>query len=262
MRVPDSDVPDHDILAPQRMDVPARGVLEGAVLQQDALTITQGDQHGTKEGLDFLLVQGRILIVERTGGGARLGVALVRIPDGSVRRDDAAPLQDGLPLVIRHLAMLDLAPEFSAAVDDAAAGDGDVMRTGRIDGRHTAAHVQPLEIRVDDGIQVLVRVEDDDGVLVHRQFDVALQLDGTGTPDAGGNDEASPALLLQRADGRRKGVRVQRHAVADAAEVGQLDGLVRNCGKFHAGHVEGKSLIQSGIFVSLGPFAGDCQGQD
>ena len=262
MRVPDDDVLDHDILAIQRMEVPARGILEGAVLQQDALAVAEGKQHGTEEGLDFLLVQGRILIIQRARGGARLRVALVREPGLAVLRNVTAALENRVPLVVGDLAALDLAPEFSAAVEDAAAGDGDVMRAGGVEGRHAAAHVQPLEVRVDDGVQVLVRVEDDDGVLVHEKFDVTLQLDRAGAPNPGGNDEASPALLRELGDRRRESVRVERHAVADAAEVRQHDGAVGDGRKLHPGHIEGKSLIQSGKFVGLRPLAGDGEGQD
>ena len=91
---------------------------------------------------------------------------------------------------------------------------------------------------------------------------MALELDGAGAPDAGGNHKASPTLLHERVDRGREGVRVQRHAVGDAAEVRQHDGAVGNGRKFHAGHVEGKSLIQSGKFVGLRPLAGDGEGQD
>ena len=110
-----------------------------------------------------------------------------------------------------------------------------------------------FEVRVDDGIQVLVGVEHDDGVLVHVQFDAALQFDGTGAPDAGGDDEASPTPVGQHFDGEVKHGRIHRHAVADATEVGQEGGAVRDGGKLHAGHVEGKALVQGGEFVFLAP---------
>ena len=259
MRVPYSDVLDSHILAPERMDVPARGVLEGAVLEQDALAFPEGDHHGAEEGLDILLIQGRIRIIEGAGGGAGGRIALVREPVPAVLRDDAAALQDILPFVVGDLGALDLAPVFAAAVEDAAAGDRDVGRAGGVQRRHAAPHVQALEIRPDDGIQELVRVEHDDGVLVHVQLDMAFQFDGAGAPDAGGDDQASPAPAGEGVDGRLEPVRVHRHAVADGAEVGQEGGAVGDGRELHPGHVEGKALVQGGVFIFLSTLAGDCQ---
>ena len=260
MRVSDGNVLDDNILAVQRMQVPARGVLEGAVLEEDTLALPERDHDRTEEGLDFLLVQGRVRIVEGTGGGTGLRIPLVRIPDGTVLRDITAPLQDGLPLVLGDLPVLDLPPEFAAAVDDAAAGDGDVMRTGGVQRGQAAPDIQSLEIRVDDGIQVLVGIEDDDGVLHHVQFDMALEFDGTGAPDALGDDKFAAALLLQGSDGIGKGLRVHGDAISHSPEIGQDDRTGGDGRTLHPGHLEGQALVKGVEFVAVSTRTGGCKG--
>ena len=136
------------------------------------------------------------------------------------------------------------------------------MRAGGMKRRKAATDVQSLEVRVDDRVQVLVGIEDDDGVLVHEQLDAALQLDGAGAPDAGGHDEPSPALLLERSDGFRKGVGVQGDAVAHGAEVRQDDFALRNGRKRHPRHVEGSPFVQGGEFVGFSTPAGGCEGEE
>ncbi len=260
MGVTDDDILDRQVLAIERMQVPARRVLKGAVLDEDPLALPEGNHHGTEERLDLLLVQGRVGIVEGAGGGACLRIAFVRIPDGSVLGDITAPLQDGLPLVLRDLPVLDLPPVFAAAVDDTAAGDGNVMRAGGVQRGQAAPHVQAFEIRVDDGVQVLVGVEDHDGILLHAQFDMALELDGTGAPDTGRDDELAAALLFQGGDGIGKGGRVQDDAVPHAPEIGQGDRTGGDGRKLHPGHVEGKSLVKGIEFGTVFARTGGCKG--
>ena len=77
-----------------------------------------------------------------------------------------------------------------------------------------------------------------------------------------GTTRRPPALLHERVNGGREGVRVQRHAVGDATEVRQHDGTIGDGRQLNPGHIEGKSLIQSGKFVGLRPLAGDGKGQD
>ena len=82
--VANGDVLDNDILAPERMDIPASGVLEGGAFQEHSFAVLEGDHHGAEEGFDLILREGLVLVVETAGGEAGTHVALVRIPDFAV----------------------------------------------------------------------------------------------------------------------------------------------------------------------------------
>ena len=222
------------------MEIPAGGILEGAALQQDVLAFPEGDHHRTEERLDLLLVQGRIRIIQRTGGQACLVIPLVRIPDIFLLAQHAAFGQDLLPQVRRDLALLDLAPGIAVAVDDALAGNGDVMLPCRMDRREAATDIQTLEIRVDDRIQVLVGIEDDHRSPLQVQVDVALQSDRSGLPDPGRNDEMTAALFRQPVDGPGKRRRIVGDTVTDGSEIRQGNGAGRNGRQTPGRHVERK----------------------
>ena len=197
VRVPDGDVPDGNMAAPQRMQVPAGRVLEGTVLNQDPFAFPQGDQHRTEERLDFILVQRRIRIIQRAGRGPGLLISLVGEPGLAVLAQDTTPLQDGFPEVLGHLAAFYFTPGVPVAVDDAPAGNGDIVGTRGVDRRKAAAHVQAFKIRIDDGIQILIGRKNDDGILFHPQFRAAGQGDRAGQPDAGRHREDTASTLGQ-----------------------------------------------------------------
>ena len=98
------------------------------------------------------------------------------------------------------------------------------MRVLGMDGRKAATHVQTLEIGVDDGVQVLVGAEHYYCILVQIELYVALQADGTGEPDAGGNQQAAAALLGQMADGSGKCICIESNAIPHSAKVGERHG--------------------------------------
>ena len=230
------------------MEVPARGVLEGAALQEHPFAVPQGNEDRTQEGLDFHFIQRRVRIVERAGGEPGLAVALVRIPDIPLLGQHPAACENGLPLVGGDLALFHFAPGVAAAVESPAAGDGDVVRALGVDRREAAPYVQSLEVGVDDGIQVLVRVEDDEGVPLQVHLDATLQADRTGPPDARRHHQAAASLSGKVRDGGGECLRIQGDAVPYAAEVGQADRPGGNDGfvdlerftRFHAGTAGGK----------------------
>ena len=244
MRVTDRYIFDGDMFAVERVQVPARRILERDAFQQNPLAISQAHQHRTQEGLDFLLVQGGIRVVERAGGGPGLGITRIRIPDTAVFGEHAAPFQDFLPQVVPDLAAFHFPPVFAAAVDDARPGNGDIRCSLRMDGREATAYVQAFEIGVDDGIQGLVRVKDNDGILVQVQADMAFEADRACAPDACGDLQRTAALLRERGNGVCKGLGVQRNPIPYGAETGQGNLPLGNGGALHPGHVKGDALIQ------------------
>ena len=225
MRITDDYILDSKVFAIKRMDIPAGTVLEGAVLQEHAFAVAQADHHRTEESLDFVLVQGRIGIIQAAGSRTRLRIAFVGIPDFAVPAQDAAAGKHGLPLVVGNLALLDFAPEFSAAVDDSAARDRDVRRAFGVDGAEATAHVKPFEVGVYDGIKILVGIEYYDCILADIELDVALQPYGAGAPDAGRNFEAAAAFADEGVDCIAESPGVESFPVGHSSEVGDADAM-------------------------------------
>ena len=159
MGIADDYIAYRNVLAPKGMDVPAGGVLEGAAFEQHPLAAAQRYHHRAQEALDLVLVEGRVGVIEGAGSLARLVVTLVGIPAAAVGRHVAAAGDYAFPLVVRHFAALDFAPAVPAAVDDAAAGDGNVGGAVGVDGGEAAADVEPFEVGVDNGVKVDVGVE-------------------------------------------------------------------------------------------------------
>ena len=226
------------------MKVPAGAVLEGAVLEEDAFAVPQADHHRAEEGLDFLLVQRRIRVVQAACSGTCFGISLVREPDLAVFAHQAATLEDFFPLVVGNLAMLYLAPEFPTAIDHAATGNGDVGCTLGMDGAQAPADVKPLEVGVDDGVKVLIRIEHYDGIPVDVQFDMALEADGAGTPDSCRHNQLATALLRELGDCIGECLGVQSFAIRHAAEVAKVHTARRNAGSLNLRHLEGKAFVK------------------
>ena len=247
MRVPNLDIPDRQIFAIERMQVPARGILEGAAFDEHPFALPQGDHHGTQERQDLLFVERGILAVERTGRQARFPVAFIRIPDAPVLAEDAAAPQDGLPQVGRDLAFLDFPPRIAVPIDHAGAGDGNVRCAERMDRRQAAADVQSLEIRLDNGIERPVGREDDDRFAFQVQVDVAFQADRAGQPDARRHDKPAAAPFGQGTDGRGECLRGRGDAVTDGTEIRQEDAALRDGGQADFRHVERQV---TGFFLS------------
>ena len=233
------------------MDVPAGAVLEGDALEEDVFTFAERHHDRAEEGLDELLVELVGGLVQRAGGHAGLLVTLVRIPGAAIVGKHAAFFDDVLPHVVPHLAAFDLAPGVSVAVDDALAGDGDVMGALGMDRGEAAADVEALEVGVDDRVEVLVRREHEHGALFEAQLDVALEADRSAQPESlRDNDRAAP-LPCEVVDGLCNGVAAERHAVGDSAEIDDGDAPGRDVGALEDGHVEGKAFIESGELRGL-----------
>ena len=256
VRGADADVPDGDILAPEGVQVPAGGILEGSVFQEHPLAVTEAEHDGAKEGLDPLFVQALVLEIKAAGGFAGGHVAFVRIPDAAVLRQHAAALENGFPGIVPHLAALDLPPGVAVSVNDALAGNGNVRGAFRVERRQAAAHIQAFKIGVDDGIQALVRGENDNGILVQVQLDMALQADRSGEPDTGRHLQAAAAQAGELVDGLGKGLRIQRNAVPHCAKIRQAHAAVRDGRELDTGHFEGNAFIQTGF---RGGTAGRCK---
>ena len=257
MRVAHGYIFDCQIFAPEGMKVPAGAVLEGAVLEQDALAVPQADHHRAEEGLDFLLVQRRIRIVQAACSGTGFGISLVREPDLAVFAHQAATLEDFFPLVVGDFATLYLAPELPAAVDHSSTGNGDVGRALGMNGAQAPADVKPLEVGVNNGVKVLIRIEYYDGVLVDVQFDVALKADGAGAPYSGRHNQLATALLRELSDCIGEGLGVQSFAIRHAAEVAKVHAARRNAGSLNLRHLEGKVFVKY-VFCIARSQKGDC----
>ena len=184
MRIPDGYILDNYIVAVKRMNIPARTVLESTVLEKDILALPEGDHDRPQEGLDLIFIEGRIRVIQGSGRLASLHVTFVGVPDRTVLRQDSASLEDGFPLIGRHLAFLDFPPIFPASVDYPASGDGYVLGFERVDRGEAAPYVQTLEVRVDDRIKILVGGEHEDSVRGDVEIDVVKQGDRTAEPDA------------------------------------------------------------------------------
>ena len=195
VRVADNNILDNHVLAIKRMKIPAWAVLEGAVLKENPFAVPEAYHDRAQEGLDFVLVERRVREVEASCSCTGLLVTFVGKPDLTVIRKDSAALKDGFPLVVGHLALLDLPPILSAAVDDSAAGYRYIRHPFRMDGRKAAAHIQTLEIRIDYRIKVLVGIEDYYRILADEEFNMALQADRAGTPHAGRDLKTSATVL-------------------------------------------------------------------
>ena len=217
--VPDHDIADGNIPAPQRMQVPGRGILEGDVFQEYALAVSQGNEDRTQESLDFLEVQVIGLPVEAAGGEAGLAVAFVGIPHAAVVGEHAAAFHGGVPDVVSHLAAFEFTPGGAIAVYDTLTCYGNVCGALGMNGREAAFHVQPLERSFNDGIEVLMRREEDDGVVAQVEFRVAAEADGTGEPDAVRHHETSAAMCFQGGEGLLESLRAEGYAIPHRAKV-------------------------------------------
>ena len=112
-----------------------------------------------------------------------------------------------------------------------------------MEGRKTAAHVQALEIGVYDGIKVLVRRKDDDGILVQTKLNMALEADGAGKPDTGRNDQTSAAQTGEVVDSLRERLRIEGDSVPHSAKIRKDDTAGWDGREFHTGHLKRKAGI-------------------
>ena len=148
-------------------------------------------------------------------------------------------LGHGFPGVLAYLAALEFTPGGAVAVDDALAGDGDVCFAVGMDGREAAPYVKAFEVGVDYGIKILVRGENDDGIVFQMQLCVAPEADGTGEPDAVRDDEPAAAHGFEFVKGLGESFSVQSDAVSYCTEVSESNRVEGNFGGVYAGHFEG-----------------------
>lgn len=251
LRVADRYVFDDKILAEQGMDVPGRGVLEQAVLEQHVLAVAQADHHRTQEALDEAVGQAGVGVVH-VGALHRNHEAFVGIPRFAVLAEHASAGDLLPPLALRHLVFLDHAPGLAAAVDHSAAGDRDVFLAVGVDRGLAAPRVEALKARPDHGVELARGIKDNHRVMLDVQVDVALDPDGAGAPDPCRHHEVAAAAGSEVVHRLCEGLCVERRTVGDAAEVKKADAEVRYAGSGYFAHLEGEILVQVVEFARSG----------
>ena len=218
------------------MEIPGRGVLEGAALEEYAFAVLEKHQLRAQEALDFRLVEGIVGLVEVACRELGLHVAFVGIPGLAVFAKDAPGCHPFFPYGRRGLALLYGAPVLAVAVEDAFAGDADVLCAVGIEKRMAAPHVEAFEVAVRHGVKVEVGGEDHQGVFGQVQVDSALEDYGAGEPDAGRHLEGAASLGGNRLHGFRKGFSVQGLPVPFSAEVLYACALAAGKEESHGGY--------------------------
>ena len=228
-----------DVLAHQRMEVPCGRVLEDDTFQHHVLTLYQRNHHRTQETLDSVPLRSSLGVRHvHVGTLLALGITLRRDPVAGLHLYAAGNSQQTLPVLGGNLLLLHGAPVLAVTVDNALAGDGNVLSTLGTERRLQTTGVQTLERGLDDRIQRLIGSKEDDGASLQVQLDVALEHDGTGMPHTLRHHQLTTALLAEGIDGLGKGLRVQRDTVAHATKVGELDLTVGNGRSLHLRHLE------------------------
>ena len=124
-----------------------------------------------------------------------------------------------------------------------------------MDGREAAPYVKAFEVGVDYRIKILVRGENDDGIVFQMQLCVAPEADGAGEPDAVRDDEPAAAHGFEFVEGLGECFSVQSDAVSYCTEVSESNRVEGNFGGVYAGHFEGKTfveVVQTFVFLTAG----------
>ena len=183
--------PDGDVGGVQGVDHPEGRAQQRDVLQEYALTLVEAHQLGAQAVLgaeDALRRALPLLVIHRYAvlavlQQARTGLYLLGYHAlAPSELGGTAPRPPGL------LA--------AAAVDGAAAGDGNVGLLEGIDAGREVEALKALPRRLDDGVELGLEGKQQGGALLHEEVDVALQRDGTREERlAGGHDDAAAAFL-------------------------------------------------------------------
>ena len=251
MRVTHHNVLDDEVPAPQRMQIPSRRILEGNALQKDILTFAKAHKNGPQECLDLVFVQAGIREIKASRSETGLHIAFVRIPHGLVFAENSAGFHQGLPDIVPHLAPLHFPPGRAVSVNHALSGDGNVGGILRVDGRKAPAHIQSLEIRVDDRIQILIGGENDYSIIFKMQFNMTLQADGAGEPDTVRHDKLSAAHSLEPVYGALECFRIQRYSIPFRSEIRKnhnVPGNSRHTDFFHTERHVLIKIVQTFVF--------------
>lgn len=146
----------------------------------------------------------------------------------SIVGEDTAALDQVLPLAGIDFVLLHRAPGIAVAVDHATARNGHVLCAPGRQRRLAAQRIETFESGLHERVKRFVAAENDDGILFEMQLDIVFQHDGTGIPDAFGNDHATAAFRRQGGNGIGESRRIERIAVARTAEIGDADRVCRN----------------------------------
>ena len=141
--------------ARQRMDTPARWVLESHPFQQNpfALYYTQHDRAQPAFHVSPLFIGYFFLPVILSGHKYRgFQSTRIRIPYLSILIHFTTRTHQIFPLPFRHLVFLDRTPSISCPIENTIAGDGYIFSIHCRNRRLAALSVQPFERSVDNGI--------------------------------------------------------------------------------------------------------------
>ena len=171
--------------------------------------------------------------------------------------------EERLPLRRGHLALLDRPPRLARTVDDALAGDGDVLGALGPDRRSGSHAFAALERRAHKRVVVEGRAEEQQGAAFEMQVDPALQFDGPREEHAAWHHDAAASGLRARLDGGGNRLGVERGAVAPCPVLGDAHGARGNLRQGDRGHRERQVGREApGIQRRLGRRGDDTEARD
>ena len=188
-----------EIFAGQRMQTPARRVLESYAFQQHFLAFHNAEQHRTQPRTDFspfficINPFGYVEIFashspfQRTCGGIPYLLFLIQ---------DTARIDQFLPLWSSQFLFLHRTPAISVTIKRAIAGDSDILRIPCRDRWLATTGFQPFKRSVDDRICFEVACEKYQCILFCIKIHITQQLDRTGQPDTFRDNHFPPTTLV------------------------------------------------------------------
>ena len=219
------------------MDVPGRRVLEDDTLQEHILAVDQRNHHWTQKALivvPFCLGTG--LDNVHVGIFLGIGISLRGYPVVVAYLDTPWTCQHFLPLTSGHLAFLDRTPALTITIDDTTTSNGNVLTAIGREWRLTTAGFQTFKRGLDDGVELVVTREQNDGTYLQVEIDVRLQLNRSCKPYTSRNQQSTTALIAQLFDGLGKSIGVQGDAIAYSTKVLQIHLTVRELRGADLGH--------------------------
>ena len=241
------------------MQVPCGAVLESHTFQQDLLAIHEMQHHRTKERLHFdpegIVCDHRHILIDAVS--LREHRTRIRIPD-IVLYDAAFLFEVFLPLVLRHLALLERAPPIAVSVKSTMSGDSDILCASRIDRAGAALGRDTFEPLVVDLIQVEVVREEDETVRLGVKTYIGFHRDRAGDIESGRNDHCTASGRRTFVNSLLDGCCSQFNAGGISAIVFDVEGLVREGRYRYFRHVEGSRgcqgvdrLLSGGLILRL-----------